>query len=96
MRSERRSSERRNQRPPARALFQLIYYRGDTRPMDTVPAKFTPRLVEEMDELIREGWYANRSALIRDAVREAIRRVRTQRLERAIKEDVRWGLGGKM
>jgi Arc/MetJ-type ribon-helix-helix transcriptional regulator len=48
-----------------------------------------------MDELIREGWYANRSELIRDAVRETIRRTRVQRLESAIKEDVRWGLGAK-
>jgi Arc/MetJ-type ribon-helix-helix transcriptional regulator len=63
--------------------------------MDTVPAKLTPRLVEEMDELVREGWYANRSELIRDAVREAIRRARSQRLERAIKEDVEWGLGAR-
>ena len=73
---------------------RLMYYPGDTKIMDTVPAKLTPRLVEEMDELVREGWYANRSELIRDAVREAIRRARSQRLERAIKEDVEWGLGG--
>ena len=70
-----------------------MYHHGGTTDMDTVPAKLTPRLVEEMDELVREGWYANRSELIRDAVREAIRRARTQRLERAIKEDVEWGLG---
>ncbi|MDE1821376.1 MAG: ribbon-helix-helix protein, CopG family [Euryarchaeota archaeon] len=63
--------------------------------MDAIPAKLTPKLIEEMDELIREGWYANRSELIRDAVREAIRRARSQRLESAFKEDVRWGLRGK-
>lgn len=63
--------------------------------MDAIPAKLTSKLIEEMDELIREGWYANRSELIRDAVREAIRRARSQRLESAIKEDVRWGLRGK-
>lgn len=63
--------------------------------MDPISAKITPRLIEEMDELIREGWYANRSELIRDAVRETIRRTRVQRLESAIKEDVRWGLSGK-
>lgn len=63
--------------------------------MDAIPAKLTPKLIEEMDELIREGWYANRSELIRDAVREAIRRARSQRIESAIKEDVRWGLRGK-
>ncbi len=63
--------------------------------MDTVPAKLTPRLVAEVDEMVREGWYANRSELIRDAVREAVRRARAQRLEAAIKRDVEWGLRGK-
>jgi Arc/MetJ-type ribon-helix-helix transcriptional regulator len=63
--------------------------------MDTVPAKLTRRLVEEIDEMVREGWYANRSELIRDAVRQAIKRARTGRLEAAIKEDVEWGLRGK-
>ncbi len=63
--------------------------------MDSIPAKITPRLVEEMDEVIKEGWYANRSELIRDAIRELIRKTKTERLETAIKEDVRWGLYGK-
>src|SRR5579871_6883288 len=63
--------------------------------MDAIPAKLPARLIEEMDQLIREGWYANRSELIRDAVRETIRRTRVQRLESSIKEDVRWGLSGK-
>lgn len=63
--------------------------------MNTVPAKLTPRLVAEVDEMVREGWYANRSELIRDAVREAVRRARAQRLEAAIKRDVEWGLRGK-
>ncbi|MBI5061399.1 MAG: ribbon-helix-helix protein, CopG family [Candidatus Aenigmarchaeota archaeon] len=55
----------------------------------------TRRLVEEMDELVEDGWYANRSELIRDAVRDAIRRVHAERLEAALKEDVDWGLHGK-
>ena len=63
--------------------------------MEAIPAKLTSRLVEEKDEMIREGWYANRSELIRDAVRDAIRRARAQRLETAIKEDISWGLRGK-
>lgn len=63
--------------------------------MDTVPAKLTHRLIDEIDQLIKEGWYANRSELIRDAVREAIRRARSERLGAAIKEDVEWGLSGK-
>lgn len=63
--------------------------------MEAIPAKLTHKLVEEMDELVQEGWYANRSELIRDAVRNAIRRTHAERLEAALKEDVEWGLHGK-
>ena len=63
--------------------------------MEAVPAKITPRLLHEMDELVQEGWYANRSELIRDAVREMVKRLKADRLEAAIKEDIRWGLHGK-
>jgi len=63
--------------------------------MDTIPAKLTKRLIEESDQIIKEGWYANRSELIRDAVRDLIRKTKTEKLEAAIKEDVQWGLYGK-
>ena len=63
--------------------------------METIPAKVTGRLVIEMDELIKDGWYANRSELIRDAIREMIGRVKIQMLEETIKEDVNWGLHEK-
>ena len=63
--------------------------------METIPAKVTGRLVIEMDELMKDGWYANRSELIRDAIREMIGRVKIQMLEEAIKEDVEWGLHEK-
>ncbi|MFA4886638.1 MAG: ribbon-helix-helix domain-containing protein [Candidatus Nanoarchaeia archaeon] len=63
--------------------------------MEAIPTKITPRLLEEIDEIIQEGWYANRSELIRDAVREMVKKMKAQRLEAAIKEDVQWGLYGK-
>ena len=63
--------------------------------MEAIPTKLTPRLVHEMDEIVHEGWYANRSELIRDAVREMVRKLKAERLEAAIKEDVKWGLYGK-
>ncbi len=62
--------------------------------MEAIPAKITPRLINEMDDLINEGWYANRSELIRDSIRETIKRMKAERLEAAVKEDVRWGLYG--
>ena len=60
--------------------------------METIPAKVTPKLVNEIDELVKEGWYANRSEAIRDAVRDLVKKMKAERLEAAIKEDVEWGL----
>jgi len=60
--------------------------------METIPAKITGRLEQEMDELIKEGWFANRSELIRTAVRELVRRTRLEQLESAVAEDIAWGL----
>jgi putative addiction module CopG family antidote len=63
--------------------------------METVPAKITKRIVMEMEELIDQGWYANKSELIRDAIRELIKKQKVTQLESAIKEDIQWGLYGK-
>ncbi len=37
--------------------------------LEMVPSKLTKRLIRDADELIKEGLYANKSELIRDAVR---------------------------
>lgn len=62
--------------------------------METVPAKITPKLVAEIDELVTDGWYANRSEVIRDAVRGLVQRLKAEKLEQTIKADVEWGLRG--
>ncbi len=63
--------------------------------METVPAKLTRKLIDETEELVREGWYANKSEFIRAAVRELIRKTKAERMESAFKEDVTWGLYGR-
>ena len=63
--------------------------------MECVPAKLTKRIVNEMESLIKEGWYANKSELIRDAVRDLIKKQKVAQLESAIKSDIQWGLYGK-
>jgi Arc/MetJ-type ribon-helix-helix transcriptional regulator len=63
--------------------------------METVPAKVTKKLVMEIDELIKEGWYANRSEFIRDAIRDMIKKTKLEKMEESIKKDVSWGLYGK-
>lgn len=62
--------------------------------METVPAKLTRRIVKEMEYLIDEGWYANKSELIRDAVRDLVKKLKIAQLESDIKEDIKWGLYG--
>ncbi len=63
--------------------------------MQTVPTKLTEKIVLEAEELIKEGWYANKSEMIRDALRDLIKKMKAERLESAIKDDVMWGLHGK-
>ncbi|MEK6924647.1 MAG: ribbon-helix-helix domain-containing protein [Nanoarchaeota archaeon] len=63
--------------------------------METVPTKLTKRIITEMEEIIKQGWYANRSELIRDAVRDLVKKQKITLLESAIKEDIQWGLYGK-
>jgi len=63
--------------------------------MESVPTKMTKRLLEELDRLVEEGWYASRSEAIRDAVRELVERRKLDRLEDAIKKDIEWGLHGR-
>jgi len=58
----------------------------------SVPTKFPEKLLEDLNEAVEDGYYANRSELVRDAVRERLRELKSERLEDAIKEDVRWGL----
>lgn len=60
-----------------------------------IPAKITTKLLAEMDDIIKEGWYANRSELIRDSVRETVRKLKAERLEAAIKQDIQWALHDK-
>ena len=69
--------------------------KNENSEMETVPAKLTKRIVIEMEEIIKQGWYANRSELIRDAIRELIKKQKVIQLEAAIKEDINWGLYGK-
>lgn len=63
--------------------------------MESVPTKMTKKLLEELDRLVEEGWYASRSEAIRDAVRELEERRKLDRLEDAIEKDIEWGLHGR-
>ena len=60
----------------------------------TLEAKLTPKLLEELENIINEGWHIDRSEVIRDAVRKLIIERRLSKEERNIVKDVLWGLSG--
>ena len=60
----------------------------------TTKAKLMPKLLEELENIIKEGWYTDRSEATRDAVRKPIIERRLSKDERNIVKDVLWGLSG--
>ena len=60
--------------------------------MENMTVKITPRLINELDNLIQEGWYSSRSEAIRDAVRELVDKRRYAKMRKAVEEDIKWGL----
>ncbi len=63
--------------------------------MQTLTAKITPRLMNELDLLIENGWYASRSEAIRDAIRKLVDARKHAMTRKAIEEDLEWGLRGE-
>lgn len=63
--------------------------------MKTVPAKLTEKLLYELDQTVKEGWYSSRSEAIRNAVRELIEKMKLRKIEENMKKDMYWGLYGK-
>jgi len=62
--------------------------------MRTVPAKLTPKLIAEIDELVKAGWYASRSEALRDGARNIVEKHKLKELEKAVTEDNQWALHG--
>lgn len=48
------------------------HYLDITMVMETIQIRLTKRLVEELDKMIKEGFYPNKSEAVRDAVRRLI------------------------
>ncbi len=63
--------------------------------MEIIEAKLTPKLLEEVEKLIKEGLYADRDEAIRDAVRRLIQEMRYSAVEENLLKDAEWGLYGK-
>ena len=58
----------------------------------TIQTTLPTRLAEQMEALIREGWFPNADVLIAEALRRFLDTHRAELMERFIREDVEWGL----
>ena len=63
--------------------------------MEIIEAKLTPKLLEEVEKLIKEGLYADRDEAIRDTIRRLIREIRYSKEEENLLKDAEWRLYGK-
>jgi Arc/MetJ-type ribon-helix-helix transcriptional regulator len=60
----------------------------------TIVAKLPPKLLDELQKVIQEGWYTDESDAIRDAVRKLLKERTFTKEELNILKDVAWGLHG--
>lgn len=63
--------------------------------MRTISVELPDRAAEEIDQLVRAGWFASESEAVRAAVLEFVRRNRVELLERFQREDIAWALRQK-
>jgi Arc/MetJ-type ribon-helix-helix transcriptional regulator len=60
-----------------------------------VQARFPERLLDEAKALVQEGWYEDLDSVLQEALRRYLDAHRSEMLDRFVREDVAWGLGGK-
>lgn len=65
------------------------------QPLVPAQVQLPRRLAEAVEELVREGWYADSQAVVVDAVRRFLTSHRPELMERFARDDVEWGLRGR-
>ena len=63
--------------------------------MKTVNVELPDRAAQEIEQLVRAGWFASEGEAIRAAVLDFVRRNRIELLERFLREDIAWALQEK-
>lgn len=61
----------------------------------TVKAEFPEQVLNEMEALVRAGWFHDLNDLMVEAVRRLLDTHRPELMERFIREDVEWALRGR-
>jgi Arc/MetJ-type ribon-helix-helix transcriptional regulator len=60
-----------------------------------VEARFPERLLDEAKALVEEGWFQDLDSVLQEALRRYLDAHRPELLDRFVREDIAWGLGGK-
>ena len=60
--------------------------------MKTIQVDIPEKLVTEIEEYVKEGWFNNEGELMREALREFIRHHRPMLMEKYMEEDIEWAL----
>jgi Arc/MetJ-type ribon-helix-helix transcriptional regulator len=60
----------------------------------TIKADIPDRLLGEMKALVEAGWFQDMDDLVTSALRRLLDTHRPELMERFIRKDVEWGLGG--
>jgi len=60
-----------------------------------VQARFPERLLDEANALVTQGWFEDLDSVLQEALRRYLDAHRSELLDRFVREDVAWGLGGK-
>lgn len=64
--------------------------------MDTMlEMTLPPRVHQQMNTLVAEGWFRDESDLVNEAIRRYLESHQPELMERFIREDVEWGLYGR-
>ena len=64
--------------------------------MKTVEAKISENLDRQIDALVEQGWFHSRDKVLREAIRRFLEAHRPELMEHFIRDDVAWGLRGRI
>ena len=64
--------------------------------MKTISVELPDRAAEEIEQLVRAGWFASEGEAVRAAVLDFVRRNRVVLLERFQREDIAWAVEQKV
>lgn len=63
--------------------------------MKTLQAELPDKLYEQVQLLVKSGWFHNEKEIVTEALRRFLETHKPKLMENFIKEDVDWGLRGK-